>query len=211
MVYLTRYLARAVMAGMCVFTLALLLVACGGQSTSRNSGSTTSPVQQVLAPTATTVNNALAKTYTATNFTIKYPASWKVTASATEVVFNDPAGSYNMTIGSTANPNGTVSADQLVEGGISGAKTNLKGEQTLKVPATTMLSGQVWSQRALSGTSTASGQSNDIEATVLATNHPAKAENTRGYIIVYVTTKALFDTAQSMYFLPMLQSFKFTA
>ncbi len=90
-----------------------------------------------------------------------------------------------------------------------GAKTNLQNEKTIAVPKTVMLAGQTWSQRSLSGISTLSEPNSEIEATVLATNHPAKASNTQGYIIVYVAAKNQFDQAQTRYFTPILQSLKF--
>lgn len=220
MVFRIKCHSRSVAAGICLFVLTLLLVACGGHTNSNtgstgnsssNSGSTTNAVQHVATPTATATPTVTYKTYTGTDFTIKYPQSWKMTTSNNEVVFTDPVGNYNMTIGATANPQGATTSAELVDGGVSGAKTNLKNTQTVTVPQTTTLDSQTWEQRSLSGTSTLNGQSSDVETVVLATNHPTKTSETKGYVIVYVANKDQFSQADSMYFQPMLQSFKFNS
>ena len=230
MVWPIKCRARSVAAGLPLLLLALLLIACSGtsgqstgtsnstgtgnSSSSGNSGnnnSTTNPVQNVLTPTATYAASTLSKTYTGSDFTIKYPANWKTTTSNNEVVFTDPTGDYTLTVGSTANPQGATTSAQLIDGGVSGAKTNLKDTQTVDVPQTTTLDNQTWDQRSLTGTGTLNGKSSDIKAVVLATNYPEKTSKTRGYVIVYVATKDQFDQAESTYFKPMLQSFKFAS
>ena len=226
MVYSTSFLARRLAGGASILILVLLLVACGGNTSNKSSntsnGTSANPVKQVVPTTmatsaatalatGTTAKDALSKTYTGAGFTIQYPSTWKLTTSSTETAFTDPNGSYNLTIGSTPNPNSAKTADQLADGGISGAKTNLKNVQVISAPATTVVGGQPWSQRSISGTSTLNGQSSDIEATVLANNHPTHTTNTKGYVIVYVAAKDQFDQAQTKYFQPMLQSFKYTA
>lgn len=154
---------------------------------------------------------SLTKTYTGSGFTIQYPADWKVATSSTEIAFTDPSGGYNLTIGSSPNPNGVKTADQLADGGITGAKANLKSVQTVDVPPTTIVGDQPWSQRSIIGTSALNGQSSEIEAVVLANDHPVHTTATKGNVIVYVAAKNLFDQAQTKYFVPMLQSFKYTA
>lgn len=227
MAFPTQSLMRRLAGGASVLVLVLLLVACGGGGTSPKSGSTGSgtsanPVKQIvptMMPTATVSAAAtgmasptadLTKTYTGKDFTIKYPQDWKLTTSSTEVALTDPTGNYNLTIGSTPNPNGAKTADQLADGGIAGAKTNLKNVKTVDLPATTTVNNQTWSQRSITGTSTLNGQNNDIEAVVLANNHPMHSTTTRGYVLVYVAAKDKFDQAKARYFQPMLQSFKYT-
>jgi hypothetical protein len=202
----------------------LLLVACGGgtntKGASTGSGTSANPVKQIVPttlPSATasvvmpSATADLTKTYTGNGFTIKYPKDWKLTASSAEAAFTDPAGSYNLTIGSTPNPNGAKTADQLADGGISGAKANLKNVKTINLPQTTTVDKQTWSQRSISGTSTLNGQSSDIEAVVLADNHPTRSAATKGYVLVYVSAKDTFEQANAKYFQAMLQSFKYTA
>lgn len=218
MVCSIQSLMRRLAAGVAMLALVVLLVACGGgnagKSSNQKTGTSANPIKQVV-PTmlatgvATAAQTSLSKTYTGTGFTIKYPADWKLTTSSTEAAFTDPSGSYNLTIGSTPNPNGTKVADQLAENGIAGAKTNLKNVQTVDLAQTTDVGGQSWSQRSITGTSTLNGQSSDIEAVVLANNHPMHTTETKGYVIVYVAGKDTFDQARTKYFQPMLQSFKY--
>jgi hypothetical protein len=205
MVVFTKKTYARVLAGFPLLIVLCLLAACGNSGQSSNTK--TQPVKQVLTPTAT--KGTTFKAYKGPDYTINYPQDWKVSSSSTEVAFTDPTGKYNLTIGSTSNPNGNVTADQLAQGGANGAKTNLKNAQSISVPETITIAGQAWSQRALSGTSTYNGQNSDVEAGIVATNHPAKTTTTRGYVIAYVTLKQQFEQAQTLYFTPMLQSFTF--
>ncbi|MEO7022409.1 MAG: hypothetical protein ABI234_19830, partial [Ktedonobacteraceae bacterium] len=148
-------------------------------------------------------------TYNGSGFTMKYPQGWKTTASSAEVDFTDTTGN-TLTIGFTPNPNSATSPAQLADGGLAGAKANLKDPQTVNFPATTAIGGQTWSQRAVSGTSVVNGQSENVEAVILATNHPNFSTDTKGYTLIYVASKDAFDTSRSRYFMPMLQSFAFT-
>ena len=224
MVCSIQSLMRRFAVGTALLALVVLLVACGGgnagKSSSQKNGTSANPVKQVvptmratsLATSVATADQAsLSKTYTGAGFTIKYPADWKLTTSSTEAAFTDPSGSYNLTIGSTPNPDGAKVADQLAENGIAGAKTNLKNVQTVDLSQTTDVGGQSWSQRSITGTSTLNGQSSDIEAVVLANNHPAHTTDTKGFVIVYVAGKDTFDQARTKYFQPMLQSFKYVS
>lgn len=225
MVFSTRPLMRRLAGGASVLVLMLVLVACGGGGTNTKGASTggstsANPIKQIVPTTlpSATVSVApasatadLTKTYTGNGFTIKYPTDWKLTTSTTEVALTDPAGSYNLTIGSTSNPNGAKTADQLADGGIAGAKENLKNVKTINLPQSTTVDNQTWSQRSISGTSTLNGQSSDIEAVVLANNHPTRTTATKGYVLVYLAEKDTFDQAKTKYFQAMLQSFKYTA
>jgi hypothetical protein len=227
MVFPAQSLQRRLAGGAALLALVLLLVACGGgsngtKSGNANNGTTANPVKQMV-PTmvatathtsmgmATATKTGLTKTYTGAGYTIEYPADWKLTTSSTETAFTDPTGSYNLTIGSTPNPDGAKTSEQLAEGGITGAKVNLKNVETVNVASTTMVGGQEWSQRSISGTSTLNGQSSDVKAVVLANNHPSHNTETKGYVIVYVAAKDKFSDAQTKYFQPMLESFKYTA
>jgi hypothetical protein len=226
MVFPTQSLLRRLAGGVSILTLVLLLVACAGGNNSPKSGGSSNgtgsnPVKQIVTATAyatathmaagmaTATKNGL-KTYTGTGFTVEYPEDWKLTTSSTETAFTDPTGSYNLSIGSTPNPQGEKTAAQLTEGGIAGAKNNLKNVRTVNVPQTTTVAGQIWNQSSITGTSTLNGQSSDVQAVVLANNHLAHSADTKGYVIVYVAAKDKFDQAQTKYFQPMLQSFKYT-
>lgn len=222
MVCSMQCLRRYLVAGCALLLLVLLLVACGGKNNatgnSSNGASSANPVKQ-MAPTVTptrqvtaaATQSALFKTYTGNGFTVQYPQNWKVTTSNTETAFTDPSGIYNLTIGLTPNPNGAKTADQIAESGIAGAKTNLKNVQAVDVPQTADVGGQSWSQRSISGTSTLNGQSSDVQAVVLANNHPNHTTDTKGYVLVYVAAKDQFEQAKTKYFQPMLESFKYTS
>jgi len=94
---------------------------------------------------------------------------------------------------------------------VTGAKSKLKNPKTETVAPTTMVGGDTWNQRAVSGDATVNGQTANIKLVVIADNHPESSPSTKGFIIVYGTAKQLFDAANSTYFQPMLQSFKFTS
>lgn len=194
-----------------VFILALMLVGCGGNSDARGvSNNRLSPTASSSAA-LTKTPEAIFKAYTNTTFKVNYPQDWKTTSSTTGVAFTEPTGNYNLTIGFTPNPKGAATPDQLADGGVSGAKTHLKDVQLVKIPSSTVIDGQTWSERAITGTSSVDGQSAEVEAVILATNHPQATGNTRGYIIVYVALKKAFDEGESKYFTPMLKSFQFTS
>ncbi len=57
---------------------------------------------------------------------------------------------------------------------------------------------------------TQNGQSVVVQVVVIVGIHPANSPMSKGFIIVYSTTKSLFVQANTTYFQPMLQSFKFT-
>lgn len=222
MVVLTRSTARRLAVGACALIVTLLLVACGNGSATNSSKSSSGQVTNsntnsaaatatahALTPVATA--NVVMKTYSGSGFTIKYPQNWKATSSTNGVAFSDPTGTYNLSVGTTPNADGSVNAEQLVNGGITGAKANLKNVQSIAVPATTTFAGQDWTQRAISGANTYQGQTTTVEANILATNHPDHASTTKGFVIAYVALKDKFAQAKSMYFTPMLQSFKFNS
>ena len=199
---------------MCGLVLAFLLVACGAGNASNTttSKSDTGSPPAVAGQTATPTeakSSVVWKTYKVADYTIVYPNGWKVSESDSEVAFTDSTGTVNLTIASTTNSNATVTSDQLVDRGETGAKTNLKDTQSLAIATTTTISGEAWSQRAISGNSTYNGQNSAVEAVILATNYPTHAKATKGYVIAYVALKAEFEKAKSDYFQPMLQSFRF--
>jgi hypothetical protein len=217
MVVQTNKVARRFTLGACALVLALLLAACGSNTSSTGNSHSTTHVTNgntssyTLTATPTSSMQTVMKTYVGKGFTIEYPQTWKETASGAEVAFIDPTGSYSMTVGTSANSEGSVTSDQLVNGGMTGARANLKNVETVTVPQTTMLANQSWSQRSLTGTTTVQGQITPVQAVVLATNYPEHTTATKGFIIAYVAVKDKFDEAQTTYFNPMLQSFKFTA
>lgn len=200
-----KHVTRRMSLGLCSLVLVALLTACGGFTTN----TTTTPTPQPPTPTPTPA--VAMTTYTGKDFSISYPKDWKATPASTAIAIGDSLDIYNMTLAATPDPSGTATADQLADGGVAGAKANLKDAQTVSIAPTTTIAGQTWSQRAVSGTTTVNGQSIEVELIILATTHPASALDTKGYIISYGTIKLQFEQATSMYFMPMLQSFKFAA
>jgi hypothetical protein len=189
--------------------LALLLVACGGGTTSAPTP-TPMPIPSP-SPTPSPTPTTSSITYSGTGYTITYPAGWKVNPVGTSVSFTDATGIYNLTIVVTPNPGAIASANTVATAGITGAKSRLKNPVDENVPATTSVGGDSWVQKSASGTSTSGGQSVVLQFVVIADNHPASSPSTNSFTIVYGTAKALFSSAMTSYFQPMLQSFKFTS
>jgi hypothetical protein len=149
------------------------------------------------------------QTYTNPSFTIDYPQGWKATESGTggtsnAISFTDATDIYQFEVTLTPDPGGALSANQLVQTGLGGAKGSLTNSQPVTVPTTATVGGQTWSQGAISGTTTQKGQSVTVELDVLAYE-----ANSQAYVIVYGTVQQIFDLATTTYFQPMLQSFQF--
>ena len=198
----------------CSLLLVLLLAACGSSGTS--SGSTPTPTSAPQAtpsptPAVSPTSSVNLTTYTGNGFTIGYPQGWKATASGKNVVFTDDTGIYNFTIVIAPNPGGAASPDTVVNTSVDGVKNTLTNPQTVNVPASTTIGGESWVQRSIAGTSSTGGQSGDIQMVVASDNHPANSASTNSFTVIYATLKATFDAANTQYFQPMLQSFKFTS
>jgi len=86
----------------------------------------------------------------------------------------------------------------------------LKNPQAVNIPPTTTVGGDSWVQKSFAGTTTSNGQSVVVQVVVASDNHPASSPSTKSFTVVYGTMQQLFATANTTYFHPMLQSFKFT-
>lgn len=198
----------------CVIIFTVLLTACGGGSTTPNPTPTPtaaakpSPTTQ---PTATSPATSGFVTFTGTGFSISYPSGWKVSSSSGRVTFDDATGIYNFAIVVSPDPGGLASPDTVVSTSIQGVKATLKNPQTVNVPPTTTIGGDSWVQKSISGGSTSEGQAAVVQFVVASDNHPANSAATQSFTIIYATTQILFSAANTQYFQPMLQSFKFTA
>ena len=117
---------------------------------------------------------------------------------------------YTLNIYVNPDPNDTVAASTFVNLSIEAGKKQMENPQTETLPPTTTVGGESWVQKSICGTETSNGQSLDIQLVVMSDNHPAHAANTQNFSIVYATEKSSFATANTSYFQPMLQSFKFT-
>ncbi len=200
------------MVAVCSLVLVLALAACGSATSTSGSTptATTAPVATPTVATTPTTSTSLT-TYTGNGYTIGYPQGWKVNAANNSVILNDPTGIYSLSILVVPDPGGTISADTVVNTGVQVATANLKNTQTVNVPASTTIGGDTWAQKSIAGTSSAAGQTGTVQVMVASDNHPANSASTNSYTITYQTLQATFDVANSQYFQPMLQSFKFTS
>jgi hypothetical protein len=194
----------------CSVFLIVLLAACGGSTPTTGSTPTPSPASSP-SPAVTPTSATSLTTYTGNGYSIGYPQGWKVNAAGKNVVFTDATGIYNLTIVVSPNPAGIVSPDTVVNASIQGVQGTLKNTQTVNVPPTTTIGGDSWVQKSIAGDSTVAGQTGTVQIVVASDNHPANAPSTNSFTIIYATLQSGFDAANSQYFQPMIQSFKFTS
>jgi hypothetical protein len=184
--------------------LTLVLVACG---TSGGSGSTATPTPKPTpSPTPTSVPLTV---YKGASFSISYPqgwnGSWNVGSSGTNapVVFLDPSGNDSLEIVATPDPNGVIGA------GASPTPNFVQNPQTETIASTTMVGGDTWSQKSVSGDATSNAGTRTVKFVNITDVHPANSSSSEAFSILYLANKTTFDSANAMYFQPMLQSFKF--
>ncbi len=191
----------------CCLLLALCLAACGGATSS----SPTPTPKPSPSPSPSPTPSTTLTTYRGNGFTIGYPQSWKVTASGNAVSFTDSASLNDFEIVTTPNPGGVASPDFVVTTAVNATKATMKNPQTVNVPPTTTIGGESWVQKSFAGATTSNGQNVVVQIVVASDNHPASSPSTKGFTVVYGTVQQLFATANTMYYQPMLQSFKFTS
>ncbi len=152
-------------------------------------------------------------TYSGDGFSISYPKTWQAKQSSDGVTFSDPNGIAYLSIRTSPNPNELIPASTVVDTALQAFKSQAKNYQSVNVPATTTLAGSTWSQGAATGDVTPSGQSTsvNVKIVVIADNHPAHSISSKAFAIGYATGSQVFDLANTAYFQPMLQSFKFTS
>lgn len=194
-----KHISHLITPAFSVAILTVLLVACNSGTPSPSS------LKPPLTPTA-----APFSIYMGLGYVIRYPKGWTITNSSENTVnFKDSTGLYNLSIVVSAHPKGLTNANTLVDDRIKVAKSQLNNPQTETVPLKTMVGGETWGQGSISGTNTKNGQSIVMQTVVIADIHPASSLSSRGFIIVYGSAKPQFNQANTLYFLPMLQSFKF--
>ena len=198
-----------------IVSFTVLLTACGGGSTTSNptpTPTTAAKASPTTPPTTTPPATTGFVAYTANAaFTMNYPQGWKVTTSGKSVVFADATGIYNLTIVVSPDPGGIASADTVVNTAIQGVKATMKNPQTVNVPPTANIGGDSWVQKSISGNSSSAGQAGVVQLVVASDNHPANSPTTNSFTVIYATIQGLFSAANTQYFQPMLQSFKFTS
>ena len=128
---------------LCSLFLAVLLVACSGPTSGAPSGSTATPTPTPIPMT----------TFAGTGFTMSYPTNWQTSRSGAHLVtWTNSTGTMKMSITIAPDPNGSVSADSLVNAAVKTAIVPLKNSQTESVPPTVTVGGASWSQQSISGT-----------------------------------------------------------
>jgi len=206
-----QILSNGTMLALSSLMLVLLLVACGGSSTS---GTTPTPVPTsppTSAPTTppTTATGAMTA-FQGNSFAISYPQNWQTTTKANNIfTFTDSTGNIKMTITVAPDPNGTISADSVASTALQAAQVLLKNSQKVTVPSTTSVGGDSWSQISASGTQRLNNQDTNIQVVVIATVHPANTLLSKSFTILYQAPVTMFSQDNTTYFQPMLQSFKF--
>jgi hypothetical protein len=188
----------------CSLFLAALLVACGAATSS----STATPAP--TAPPSPTPTPVPMTTFAGNGFTMSYPQAWQTNRSGAHLVtWTNSTGTTKMSITIVPDPNGSISADSLVDAAVKAAVVPMKNPQTESVPPTVTVGGASWSQKSVSGTQRLNAADTVIQAVVLATVHPGNTPTSKGYTIVYSAPKSNFAQANTAYFQPMLQSLKF--
>ena len=193
---------------LCYLLLAMLLVACGATGT----GSATSPSTPASTPTTSTPAST---TTTMTNlagngFTMNYPQNWQLTRSGAHLItLVDSTHTMKFDITVVPDPNETITAASLVDTGIKAASAALKNSQTVSMPPTATIGGESWTQKSVSGVQRLNNADTIIQTVVAANVHPSKAPASKGFTIDYRAPQSSFDSANTTYFQPMLQSFKF--
>jgi hypothetical protein len=202
-----KHISRRTTLVLCSLIFATLLVACGatgGAGTTPAPASTPTPTPS---PSPTSLPMA---TLTGNGFTINYPQSWQVSRSGSHLVtLTDSTNTMKMNITVIPDPNGAINADALVTTGVKAATVALKNSQTVSVPSTTTIAGQTWSQGSVSGTQRLNNLDTMMQVVVIATVNPASSLTSKGFTIDYRATQSMFSQANTAYFQPMLQSFKF--
>ena len=189
----------------CSLILATLLIACG----TSGSYSPTSTSTQPPASSSTSSSTAMA-ILTGNGFTMSYPQNWHISRSGSHLVtLADSTDTMKLTITIIPDPKGSISATSLLNTGIKAATGVLKNAQPVSVPATTTIGGQSWDQGSVSGSQRLNNRDIVQQVVVLATVYPASTALSKGYTISYRAPQSTFNQANTTYFQPMLQSFKF--
>ena len=205
-----QFLSNGTVLALSSLMLAVLLVACGGSSTTGTASTPTSTPTLAPSPTSPTAANGAMTAFQGNSFTISYPQNWQTTTKANNIfTFTDSTGNIKMTITVAPDPNSTIGADSVASTALQAAQVLLKNSQTVTVPSTTNVGGDSWSQISASGTQRLNNQDTNIQVVVIATVHPANTLLSKSFTIFYQAPVSTFSQDNTTYFQPMLQSFKF--
>jgi len=190
--------------------VAALLAACGGTTSSSTptAAPTTAPTP-TTPPTSTSTPAAMA-TLAGNGFTISYPQSLQLSQSGSHLVtLTNSEGTIKMIITVVPDPNGAISKDSLVSTAQTAEKVALKNAQTVAVSPTVTVGGESWSQQSVTGTQRLTSGDTMMQSVQIANVHPGNTPLSKGYTIVYRAPQSMFSQANTTYFQPILQSFKF--
>lgn len=213
---IVRHIHRKLGLATALCCLLLLLAACQFGGISIGSSPTPTPTAKPAATTGISSPTAVSSmaTYRGNGYTIGYPNGWTVNkGSSGSVTFSDPQGVAYLTIEVVPDPGGLISTNDEVNTGLQLFQSQAKNYTRVTVASTTTVAGETWSQGAATGDITPKGTSGPVNAkfVVISDNHPANTASTQGFSIGYATATQFFDTVNTSYFQPMLQSFKFTS
>ena len=196
----------------CSLLFVVVLAACGSGSTSSASTSTPTPTAKP-SPTPSPTPAVSFTTYKGNGYTVSYPQGWKATTSnnGEQITLTDATTLDYAAIVVVPDPNGIASANTFLNAEVSAVQKNMKNSQTVNVPPTTTIGGDTWAQKSLTGTSTSAGQSGTVQFVLACDIHPANTSASKSFTFLYGSTQSSFASANTTYFQPMLQSFKFTS
>jgi hypothetical protein len=199
-----EHLTQRAALALCGLILTTLLLACGSVGSSY-----TTPTQPATSSTSSSSSSAMA-TLTGNGFSMSYPQNWHITRSGSHLVtLANSTNTEKLIITTIPDPKGSISAQNLADVGLKAASVALKNAQPEPVPATTMVGGESWGQKSVSGMQRLNNQDAAYQVVVLTNVHPGNAVLSKGYTINYGAAKSTFSQASTAYFQPMLQSFKF--
>ena len=199
-----KHASRWTPLALCCLILAVVLTACGGTTPTQ-----AAPPKPTATPAAT---SASMTSITGNGFTMNYPQGWQVSRSGAHLVtLANSQGTESFVITVVPTPRSAISADSLVNTAVKAQMAILKDAQKVSVPPTVTVGGASWNQQSVSGTQRINAANTVVQSVVLATVYPGNTPTSKAYTIVYRAPQASFAQANTSYFQPMLQSFKFLA
>ncbi|HLG77537.1 MAG TPA: hypothetical protein VFA09_03890 [Ktedonobacteraceae bacterium] len=203
---LKRALSKTTLATCGLLLVATLVAACSSPSRSSTSQSAST---HITTPTPAYTRGALVA-LEGNGFKISYPPGLHVSKSDPHlVILTNGAGTIKITFTVVPDVHGKTSAASLLNAAVNAQKVPLKNVQIVPAPPTTTVGGTTWNQESVSGTQRLNATNTMMHSVVMATIHPANSPASQGYTIAYSAPQSMFNAANTTYFQPVLQSFKF--
>ncbi|WP_156025432.1 hypothetical protein [Thermogemmatispora carboxidivorans] len=195
-------------------TLALMVVACGGEGSNSGAGTPTTGMRANASPTAaliTAPGGVQLRLYQGDGFSIGYLPDWQASPAGSSVEFSHQADNATLSVQVVPNSNAATSPEETVSVSLdtfekSGLYKNFK---RVSLAPTTTVGGQTWQQQGATGDVQILGKQVRMEILMLATNHPAHSAQTRLFSIYLVAPAERYQQLYQNAFAPMLQSFRF--